>query len=122
MVSTQAQKSSRFDLGFGIAILNGLLDSIESASNPSSTSMVVWCWLVCVIAIRGGGLNSETGTTLGIDSSLAIAGSVVSLMDLVGLLDEWEGMVLNLSLVDLDLTKINRCDNKKVVFLLFLLC
>ena len=111
MVSTPAQKSSRFDLGFGIAILNGLVDSMELSSNPSSTSMVVWSWLVCVVAIRGGGLNSETGTTLGIDSSLVIAGSGVSLLDLVGLLDEWEGMVLDLSLFDPDLTKINRCDN-----------
>ena len=122
MVSTPAQKSSRFDLGFGIAILNGLVDSMELSSNPSSTSMVVWCWLVCVVAIRGGGLNSETGTTLGIDSSLVIAGSGVSLLDFVVLLDEWEGMVLDLSLVDPDLTKINQDDNKKVVFLLFLLC
>ena len=91
MVSTQAQKSSRFGLGFGIAILNGLVDSMELSSNPSSTSMVVWCWLVCRVAMRGGELDS--GTTLGIDSSLVVTGSGVTLIDLVDLLDDLEGMM-----------------------------
>ena len=66
---------------------------MELSSNPSSTSMVVWCWLVCRVAVRGGGLNSEIGTMLGIDSSLVVTGSGVTLIDLVDLLDDLEGMM-----------------------------